>query len=206
MKVKICPVCNTYNPTTAWNCKKPGCGRSLPDSTIIEIDDADYPTDEEINHPQVVPEASDSTIRIDDERGETLPEAIIGKGEKKRHGCLTSYLVLLIIGAVFGAMMMLILGSVIKQYYGDVTAFSSPLFIVWGIVGEIMQIVGAIALFRWKKWGFYLIALIPIVTIVVYLALGFTLYQTLPALLSIAFLYGVLHIGSEKNKAWPQLE
>ena len=86
-----------------------------------------------------------------------------------------------------------------------------PWLIIAMIIFSILDIVCAVALFKWKKWGFYLYILSAIVAgisnLVYAVNRGEPLIFTLGFLvLPIGILYGVLHIGNEKNKGWPQLE
>ena len=75
-----------------------------------------------------------------------------------------------------------------------------------GFSGEgQFNLVCAIALFQWKKWGFWGACGSSIVAIVVNLSIGLNPAAVVLGLLGVLLLYGVLHIGKE-NKGWPQLE
>jgi len=69
----------------------------------------------------------------------------------------------------------------------------------------IVNIACIIALFRWKKWGFFGLGCTALISLVVNLTIGLNILQALLGLLGFAILYGVLHVG-KKNKAWPRLE
>ena len=68
-----------------------------------------------------------------------------------------------------------------------------------------VNVACAVAIFLWKKWGFYGFAATSAVAFVVNLALGINFVQALFGLIGLAILYGVLQIGSA-NKGWPQLD
>ncbi|MGH3755135.1 MAG: hypothetical protein ACRDRP_21075 [Pseudonocardiaceae bacterium] len=57
------------------------------------------------------------------------------------------------------------------------------------------NVVCAIALFQWRKWGFYGFVATSVVGLVVNLAIGLNPVQALLGLVGIAILYGVLQIG-----------
>ena len=73
------------------------------------------------------------------------------------------------------------------------------------VVGGVFNLVCAIGLFRWKKWGFWGFVGSASIVFVINLSIGLSLGAALAGLLGVAILYGVLHIGKER-KGWPQLE
>jgi len=73
------------------------------------------------------------------------------------------------------------------------------------IAGSIFNLVCAIALLRWKKWGFWGFVVSTVVIFVVNISIGVGVGSTLVGLLGVAILYGVLHIGKE-TKGWSQLD
>lgn len=70
---------------------------------------------------------------------------------------------------------------------------------------SVSYIGPTIALFKWKKWGFWGFAVSGFAILVVGIAGGYGIGNSLPGLIGLAVLYSVLHIGKE-NKGWPQLE
>ena len=68
-----------------------------------------------------------------------------------------------------------------------------------------MNLVFAIALLRWKEWGFWGFVATSVVIFFVNLSFGFSLGRALLGLLGVANLYGVLHIGKERQ-GWSQLD
>ena len=120
---------------------------------------------------------------------------------KQRHGCLTAFLVVGIIMNAIASLMNLLGGAMIRQNFPDAPSWALP---VLGI-GGVFNIVCLIALFQWKKWGFYGAVASGILAFVVNLAVGLNIVQALLGLVGIAVLYGVLQIGADK-KGWTQLE
>jgi len=120
--------------------------------------------------------------------------------QKQRHGCLTTLLVLMIIGNSATALMYLFGGSVITQNLPGIPSWALVVMCIFAI----FNLVCAIALFKWKKWGFWGFIASSIFAFFVNLSIGLGIGQSLLGLVGIAVLFGVLHIGKE-NKGWPQL-
>ena len=120
---------------------------------------------------------------------------------KSRHGCLTAWLVLMIIGNSAGALMYLLASEPIRRTLPNMPGWAFPVM----LVSLLVNLVCAIALFRWKKWGFWGFCASCVVTFVVNLSYGLGIGKSITGLVSVLILYGVLHLGKE-NKGWPQLE
>ena len=143
---------------------------------------------------------------------------------KNRHGCLTAWLVLIIIVnsvGVLGYLMYLVGRDMIYQmlqsqmYQSQILQIQMLLNIpIWvflvSIVFSIFNVVCAIALFLWKKWGFWGFCASSVAALVVNLSVGVGISQvissTLFSLVLVLVLFGVLHIGKKENKGWPQLK
>ena len=120
--------------------------------------------------------------------------------QKQRHGCLTAWLVLMIMGNSAAALIYLLARQTIKQAFPASPGWLFPVLAVF----SIFNLVCAIALFKWKSWGFWGFLLSSIVAFIVNLSTGLGIGQSLLGLLGIVLLYAVLHIGKEE-KGWSQL-
>lgn len=120
---------------------------------------------------------------------------------KQRHGCLTAYLVVMIIANSATSLIYLLGSEEIKQ--------NMPIMPDWAflilVICCVFNLVCAIALFRWKKWGFWGFAGSAAVVFPINLAIGLGLGSALGGLIGVAILYGVLQIGKQRN-GWSQLE
>jgi len=95
-----------------------------------------------------------------------------------------------------------LLGSeTIRRNVPTMPPWAFPVLILMGI----FNLVCAIALFRWKKWGFWGFVASALVTFFLNLTIGLGLGSAFFGLLGVAILYGVLHIGKEE-KGWSQLD
>lgn len=121
--------------------------------------------------------------------------------QKQRHGCLTAFLIVMIVLNSITALAYLVGSQAIQQALPGIPAWA---LIVLGVVA-VFNLVCAIALFNWKKWGFWGFIISSIVTLVINLNIGLGVAQSLSGLIGVAVLYGVLQIGKE-NKGWPQLD
>jgi hypothetical protein len=121
--------------------------------------------------------------------------------QKQRHGCLTAYLVFMIVANSASTLVYLVGSEAVRRNTPNMPAWAFPVLIVLGI----FNLVCAIALFRWKKWGFWGFVASAVIAFAVNLSIGIAPGFALVGLLGVAILYGVLHIGKEE-KGWPQLD
>lgn len=119
---------------------------------------------------------------------------------KQRHGCLTAWLVLMIITNSLTAMTYLFASALIKQGTPNMPAWAVP---VLG-VGCALNVVFAVALFQWKKWAFFGFAATAAVAFVVNVLVGVNFGAALFGLAGVGVLYAVLQIGDVKG--WHQLQ
>ena len=119
---------------------------------------------------------------------------------KQRHGCLTAWLTLMIIlNSVFSLMYL-------ASAVGASSTLRLPTFalLVLSLVG-IANVACAIALFKWKKAGFYGFIGTSAVAFIVNLSIGLGIAPSLFGLGGVGNLYGILQIGKEQA-GWRQLD
>jgi hypothetical protein len=124
---------------------------------------------------------------------------------KKRHWLLTTYLIfsISILSIMFFMLRFKVAGSAIEFTHKFPNV---PQWVYYALRLDILlHIVSLIALFRWKKWGFYGAVAACIVSVIINLIMDGEIGEDLLGLLGIAILYGVLQIGGER-KGWVQLE
>ncbi|BAZ15426.1 hypothetical protein NIES4071_72980 [Calothrix sp. NIES-4071] len=128
---------------------------------------------------------------------------------RQRHGCLTAWLIFAIISNSLGALANLYISANFNNFSSvfaqqNISNISSGSLIGLAVL-SIFNIVCAVALLRWKKWGFYGLLATSVVAFILNLSFGINLVQSLLGFVGIAILYGVLNMGGE-NKAWHQLD
>ncbi|OGS51933.1 MAG: hypothetical protein A3J79_12200 [Elusimicrobia bacterium RIFOXYB2_FULL_62_6] len=120
--------------------------------------------------------------------------------EKQRHGCLTAWLILMLIAnSVFA--LVYIFGAQALKLRAAMPDWAFPVL----ALGSLVNAACAVALFWWKKWGFYAFCVTSVIALGVNLSTGMSVSQIIVGLLGVLFLYGVLHIGGAR-KGWNQLE
>jgi hypothetical protein len=72
-------------------------------------------------------------------------------------------------------------------------------------LGSAANVVSALVLLRWKRWGFYVFCVNAGAGVILNLTAGVSLLSCLIGLLGVGILYGVLQLGKPRS-VWSQLE
>jgi len=120
---------------------------------------------------------------------------------KERHGCLTTYLVFVIIVNSSLSLLYLFGTEWLRQNSAGTPDWAFGCLAVGGVV----NVLCAVALLRWRKWGFWGFVVSAVAIFIVNLSIGLGPSSVLAGAVGVALLYGVLQIGKE-NKGWPQLD
>jgi len=120
---------------------------------------------------------------------------------KKRHGCLTAWLILMIVANALTAILIPLSAAAVQQ-----TNPNFPVWVLWVTASlAVLNILFAAALLAWKKWGFYGFAVNSGIAFGLNLYAGLPLQQAFVGLGGILLLFLVLQIGGDR-KGWTQLE
>jgi hypothetical protein len=121
--------------------------------------------------------------------------------DRKRHGCVTAWLVF-----------MLIANSIISLIYlftlvrtDQVLKISASSLTALIIVG-LLNVAFAIMVLLWKKVGFYGFAITSAVAFIINISLGISLIKCTVGLIGFLILYGILQIKQDGVSAWENLE
>jgi len=118
--------------------------------------------------------------------------------EKKRHGCLTAYLLILSVFSLV-ALILYLLRAIGRN---DSPVWESLLFAAIAFI----DIVCAVAIFNWKRWGVWGLCAVAFIGFIISIIQGNLLIIAIINLtISVGLLFIVLNIGDE-NKGWPQLK
>lgn len=122
--------------------------------------------------------------------------------QKQRHGCLAVYLALVIgIGAVISVFNLLELVAYRKYILPD----ERWLYVASGLSAAASAACG-IALFQWKKWGFYGLVLLALVnTSLKLIIFDYSLGYVVAGFVGLVVLCAALQVGGERE-GWKQLE
>jgi hypothetical protein len=123
--------------------------------------------------------------------------------EKQRHGCVTAWLILMIIGNSIGALMYLFGSEMIMRAmpYG----VSSSLIYLLAFV-SVMNVVFAVLLFQWKRWGFYGFIGSAIAAFIINTSIGLPVGSSLLGLVGIGVLFAILQIKQNGVSAWDNMD
>ena len=119
--------------------------------------------------------------------------------KKQRHGCLTAYLIVFIIGTSVTLILGWLLGPSPEN---ELTTWE----IAVDSMFAVLAIVCAIAVFMWKKWGVWGLTAVLVAGCIANIIQGeLVIVSIIDMILSLGLLYWVLNIGGE-NKGWPQMK
>jgi hypothetical protein len=122
---------------------------------------------------------------------------------KERHGCVTTWLVFMIVAnSLIGLIYLLVPESISKEMEVKI-----PIYIlsILGLIA-IANVVFSLALFKWKLWGFYGFIVSSLASFIINLLIGTEAVQSVMGLIGIAFLYGVLQIKKNNISAWNYMD
>jgi hypothetical protein len=124
------------------------------------------------------------------------------EGMKERHGCVTAWLIFMIVANSIVVITYLFARGMIQKNLP--AAIPSWAFIALGLMG-IANIIFAAALLKWKKWGFWGFVLTSIIAAGINLEIGTGVLQTLLGLAGVIVLFAILRIRKDGASAWDNL-
>ena len=122
---------------------------------------------------------------------------------KERHGCVTAWLIFIIVANSITAVLYLFAGDLVSNNIPG--GISTSMMVLLGILG-VANIVFAILLLSWNKIGFWGFLFVSIIALVINLNIGLGIGQSLFGLVGIAILFGVLQIKKDDVSAWDNLD
>lgn len=123
--------------------------------------------------------------------------------EKKRHGCVTTWLVLMIVVNALSGMVYFFAQGMMQEVMPQIPA---SILLVLGFF-SMVNVACAILLFQWKQlgfWGFIGTSVVAFVINVAYDVGGMSTH--ISGLIGIAILYGILQIRGNDVSAWDNME
>ncbi|WP_415328942.1 hypothetical protein [Chryseobacterium sp. MMS23-Vi53] len=121
---------------------------------------------------------------------------------KERHGCVTAWLVLIILGNSLTALLYLLANDRIRESAPD----ASPLMIYLLGLLALANAVFAGMLLQWKKIGFWGFTVTGICALIINININFGIVQSLIGLVGVGVLFAILQITKDGKSAWQNLE
>ena len=119
-----------------------------------------------------------------------------------RHGCLTAWLIFMIVANALTAVASPFLGDMVRKTIPNYP----PAALYGSAVLGLINIACAVGLLRYQKWGFWGFVVVSVIALIMNLALGLGFGNALGGLVGVGILYGLLNMGDENTKAWPRLK
>lgn len=121
--------------------------------------------------------------------------------QKQRHGCLTAFLVFMVLANLFA-----VYGNIALQedILSVLPRLSRNLLLALALLG-LLNVVFAVGIYKWKKWGFWGFCVSALAAFSVNIYGGVALLPAFVGLAGVLALFAVLKIGKEKA-GWDQLE
>lgn len=123
--------------------------------------------------------------------------------EKQRHGCVTAWLVLLLVANSLTALTNLFASDFVMTGLPQVAP--SYLVIILGAIG-LVNVFFAYRLLKWKKDGFWGIALSSVAAVIINYYIGMGILLTISGLIGVGILFAILQITANGISAWDNLE
>lgn len=122
---------------------------------------------------------------------------------KQRHGCVTAWLILMIIANSLSGAAYLFMGDTISQNISG--GITTPILLL--LAGMcILNVVLAVMLFQWKKWAFWAFIGTSLVGFIINMSMGLGLGSALFGFVGVAVLFGILQMRQNGVSAWENLE
>jgi hypothetical protein len=136
---------------------------------------------------------------------ETLDENFLQNDPsvKQRHGCVTAWLILMIVANSLVALIYLFAGDTISKNVPG--GMSTGALMILAVL-SVLNVVFAVLLFQYKKWGFYGFIGTSAGALIINLSVGSNPGQAILGLAGIAILYGILQIKKDNITTWEHLE
>lgn len=115
--------------------------------------------------------------------------------ERKRGGCLTAFLVVMLIGNPLTAIYYLVAGGRVVDALPGMPAWIIPVFIVVSVANTVF----AVGVWLWKRWGVFGIGVSYIVVLIINVGIGLP-FNALLGLVGIAILIFLV------RPVWGQME
>lgn len=122
----------------------------------------------------------------------------------RRHGCVVTWLILLIVGNAISSLVSITMSEMMAKMDG--VDYLNPPYYEWsGYIG-LITIAGTILLYRKRKLGFHLVVISSMFSAALLFWVTRQWTDALVPFIGVAVLYWILQITRDGETAWRQLE
>lgn len=123
--------------------------------------------------------------------------------QKQRHGCLTAWLIMMMIGNALGSLAYLILEPKALLEHG--LTLTKEQMILMAVLGFI-NLSFAIGIWFWKKWAFYGFAISGFLMFLTNLNMGADVVSSALGMAGVLLLFSILQMKQGETSGWENLE
>jgi uncharacterized membrane protein YsdA (DUF1294 family) len=122
--------------------------------------------------------------------------------EKQRHGCVTAWLILMIVINSLTSVIYLFFGDRVREEAPEV---SESLLMLLAFL-TLSNVFFAAMLLRWKKLGFWGFAITSAAAFILNLMMGMDILRSVLGISGLLILYAILQIKKNDTSTWENLE
>lgn len=122
--------------------------------------------------------------------------------EKQRHGCVTAWLILMIVINSLTSVIYLFFGDKVREEAPEV---SQSLLLLLAFL-TLSNVFFAAMLLRWKKLGFWGFVITSAAAFILNLMMGMDILRSVLGMAGLLILYAILQIKKDDTSAWENLE
>lgn len=118
--------------------------------------------------------------------------------DNQRHGCFTFLLILTFFGSTVSLLMYFFGSNPTRPTYPNVK--------YWYFIVNILDIIFVLALWKWKKWGFWGTLIVCVLSFIINLIIGVKILYVFSSASGALILYGVLRLKTNGVRGWDKLK
>jgi len=122
----------------------------------------------------------------------------------QRHGCVTTWLMLMIVANTFIALFYLLIasGKIGMKFENEI----SDIMLILIVILVFLNVFFSVMLLNWRKWGFWGLCFNCFCSIILNLVIGIGLLQSISGFVGLVLLFGILQIKKDKTSTWTNLK
>jgi len=130
-------------------------------------------------------------------------DEIKNDNKKQRHGCVTAWLIFMIIANSASSLLYLLASEIVVQNLPG--SIPTSMILSLGILG-VVNVISAVMLLNWRKIGFWAFIVTGLASMGINISIGLGVGQSIVGLFGIAVLFGILQIKKDEKSTWENLE